>query len=177
MIWLWIVLGIVGVLVLLAIVLAVIGKRLPKEHVASVTVRLNASRERVWKLVDDIERHTDWAKGVTKVERVAGADGKDAWRQFMGRNSFVLTNTRRDEPARLERTISDDHHMFGGKWVYEFAPDGSGCRVTITEYGEVYPAIPRALMHYVLDPSATMRGHLESLARALNETATIERLK
>ncbi len=158
--------------VLAGLVFRVLGQRLPEEHVATVTLLTGRAPAEVFDVVADISRHPAWAKGVTRVERLADRGGCEAWRQFMGRNAFVLVTTRREPPAELVRTIDDDQLLFSGSWTYriEALPGAQGSAVSITEHGRVKSPIPRAMMYYFFDPAMYARQHLASLARHFGET-------
>lgn len=180
MIWVWIVAGIVGVLALLLAVMHVLGKRLPEEHVAAVTLRLaKATPEAVWAVVADVPGYPSWS-AVTRVEKLPAREGRETWRQTMGRNSFVLEVTRSERGRALEFTIADDAKMFSGSWLYEIGAAGGGvggCTVRLTEHGRVGPAIPRFMMKHFMDPGMYVRKqHLKSLAKRMGEEgAAIER--
>ncbi len=159
-----ILLSIFGLIVLVVLVLWTLGRRLPEEHVASSSILVPASREEVWKTLADAGGYATWAADVTKVERLPDRDGREAFRQTMGRNTFVVETTRSEPPSALVRTVADDHRVFSGDWEYALAPEEGGCRVTLTEHGRVRPAIPRFLVQRVFDPATYLKRHLKSLA-------------
>jgi uncharacterized protein YndB with AHSA1/START domain len=169
--WVWIALGVVAVIVLLVVVLSLLGSRLPEEHVATLTLRLNQKPQDVWETISDIGGHKNWARGITRIERLPDHDNHEVWRQHMGRNSFVLETTECQAPVRLVRTIADDHQMFSGNWEYEVGPDGEGTRVKLTEHGRVKGNVPRAMMHYLFGETLYLRRHLVSLAGKFGEQA------
>ena len=172
--WVWIVLGIIGLLVALVVVLRFLGSRLPEEHVASLTLRLKQRPHVVWETIADVAGHKNWARGVTKVERLPDRENREVWRQHMGRNTFVLETTVCQPPVHLVRTIADDHQMFSGDWEYEVQPNGEGTRVRLTEHGRVNNPVARAMMHYMGGEKMTMRRHLTALAGKFGEQAKIE---
>jgi uncharacterized protein YndB with AHSA1/START domain len=169
MLWVWIGVGVVAVLVVLVAVMCAIGSRLPEEHVAGVTLRLKQPPEAVWAVIADTAGYAAWAPGVTRVERLADRDGHEAWRQHMGRNSFVLETTRSDRGRLLVRTIADDHKMFSGRWEYAIAPEVGGCAVTLTEYGRIPSPLPRFMMRYLFSETMYVRKHLAGLAKKFGE--------
>jgi uncharacterized protein YndB with AHSA1/START domain len=115
---LWVLGGVVLLLVLLFVALHLLGKRLPEHHVISSTLRLARTPEEVFAAIADTAGVPSWDKGVTRVERVADRDGHEAWRWHMGRNSLVLSTTRREPPTTLVRTIADEADFFSGDWMY-----------------------------------------------------------
>jgi len=175
MLALWIGLGVVGFLVLVFVVLWVLGKSLPEEHEATVSMHLKAAPQEVFAVIADVDAQPSWAKGVTRVERLPDRGGHDTWRMFMGRNSFVLETTVKDPPVLLTRTVEDDHKMFSGAWTYELLPgSGGGTTVRLTERGRIPGAIPRAMMKYLFGHHGTMKGHMAALAGKFGEQAALE---
>lgn len=171
MMWLWIVLGVVGLLVVAALVLHLLGKRLPEEHTASAAVTLNQPQQVVWDTIADIAGHKNWVKGLTRLERLPDRDGHPVWKQQMGRNSFTLVFSEIQPPTRMVGTIADDAQFFSGHWEYLVTPDGGGTRVNLTERGRVTHAIPRAMMEYIFGKDTYLKRHLRDLAAKFGEKA------
>lgn len=97
-------------------------------------------------------------------------DGRAVWREVAKSGDALLLHTDSLEiGARLERRIVNKDLPFGGKWVYEFTASDQGCKLTITEFGEVYNPIFRFIGHFFLDPSATIRRYLKQLERHLDQ--------
>lgn len=166
---LWIVLGLVGLLVLAALILHVLGTRLPEEHVASASVVLKQPRQAVWDVVSDIGGHKNWVKGLTSIERLPDRDNHEAWRQRMGRNSFVLVFSEKQPPERMVGTIDDEAQFFSGRWEYALTEEPGGTRITLTEHGRVRLAIPRAMMEYLMGKHTYLKKHLRDLAARFGE--------
>jgi uncharacterized protein YndB with AHSA1/START domain len=171
--WLSVV-AIVGLIVLFLATMAILGMRLPEEHAASLTLKLNQTPHMVWETISDIAGHKNWAKGVTKVERLSDHDNHEVWKQYMGRNVFVLETTTFQAPVHLVRTIADERQMFSGSWEYMVLPDGAGTKLQLTERGRVKRAVPRAMMHYLFSESMYLRRHLVSLAEHFGEKPRFE---
>src|SRR3954470_17335334 len=110
--WLWIILGIIALLLVFFVVMGVLGRRLPEDHVATLTLRLNQPVQGVWDVIADAAGHKHWVKGVTSIERLPDRDNHEVWRQRMGRNSFILETTTSHPPTHMVRTIADDNAMF-----------------------------------------------------------------
>lgn len=173
MIAIWIALGVVALILLFVGTLYVIGSRLPVKHTAGAVLDLAQPVERVFDLLADIERQPQWDKKVTGVERLPDENGQPRHRFRMGRNSFVLVTTVSDRPRTLQRTIIDDAKFFGGSWTYEFTPTANGCRVALTERGEIYSAIPRAMMSYLVSPHTYLVGQLKTVAAHFGQAPRI----
>lgn len=171
---LWIVGSIVVLILLAVLVLHLIGRAIPEEHMAASVVSIPAPPEQVYAAIDDIAKQPEWAGGVTKVVMLPEKSGLQQCRMHMGRNKFVLTRTRH-EPARIiERTIEDDCGPFTGTWTYTFAPaivnGKEGCQVKLTEVGRVSQAIPRTVMKHMIGYHSYINKHLLSLGKKFGVT-------
>lgn len=179
------VLAIAGSLLVLAIIAALVlhlvGKKIPEEHTASATIEIPAVPTQVFAVIDDIATHPTWNADVTKVEilpdKVLGGKGEHGGlggvalpqcRMHMGRNSFVLTRTRCEPPRLLERVIEDDKGPFAGTWLYTLAPavvsGKDGTHLRLTETGRIRATIPRALMKHFFGYHVYLNSHLTALA-------------
>jgi len=174
----WIGLGVVLLLAVFLVLAYVLGSRLPEEHVATMSLRLNQRPDAVWGLIADVEKHPSWSPGVNRVERKPDRNGHEAWQQTMGRNSFVLETTEKRAPEGgrggvLLRTITDNNGPFMGSWRYEVAPDGGGTRLRLTEAGRVKSPIPRYIMH-LMGETMYLKSHLKAVAKRFNEPSLPE---
>jgi hypothetical protein len=144
----FVVIGIVSGLVLLVGVVALLGSRLPKAHVASRSIMLHRSPQEVYSFVR--------------------AGGPAVFRED-GVNYAVV----KDVPGELLITrIVDTDLPYSGQWTYTFAPESGGTRVTIREDGEVSNVIFRFMSRYVFGHTATIDSYLNSLAKDLGEDTT-----
>ena len=158
--------GLVALLAIAGVVFTLLGKRLPDTPSARVSVDLARPREEVWRLIDDVRAFPEWLAGINGVETLPDRDGRRAFRQRQGRNSFVLEETLREPPSRVVRTITDDSAFFSGSWDHVLEDLGGGrTRLTVTENGSVKHAIPRAVMHYVFGEDY----YLKRFAKAMRE--------
>ncbi len=173
----WFAMGLVVAAALLCavaiIVLHVKGKRIPVEHEATSVIDIHAPIERVFDAIADVQKHTEWSRGVTRVlvmpDTVHGGVPMQTVRMEMGHNSFVLVRTRIEPPTLLERTITDNRGPFSGTWLYRLkplAPDevGPRCEVRLTERGRVKRPVFRALMKYVFGYHKFTHAHVRALA-------------
>lgn len=143
----YILLIIFGLIMLAGGLLGLYGSFLPATHTASISVVVNAPRERTWDLINSAEQFPDWLKDITKVEMLPSQDGNRVFRQHMGRNSFVLVETISQAPSRVKRTITDDNGPFSGSWDHVLEDAGQGqTKLTVTEEGTIKSPIPRAVM-------------------------------
>ena len=126
-------------------IIGVIGYLLPVSHEASRSAAFNKPPEAIWALIADPGSYGGWWKG---------ADVKSA----------VVESV---PPSRLVTKIVDET-QFGGTWTFEITPEPSGSRLTITERGEIYNVVFRALAKYVFGYTSTMDGFLEAAKKQLD---------
>ena len=139
--WKW--LGIiVAVLVAIPVVLAAIGMFLPKGHVASRRIAINAPPDRVFAAISD-------------PARISASDPPVLVEES-------LPNTRM--VTRVAPNLS-----FGGTWTFELKPtSGGGTELTITEDGEIYNPIFRTLQKLFFSPYKTIDTYQADLVRGLH---------
>ena len=138
---LWSIVGLVGVIG----VIAVIGYFLPVAHEASRSADFNKSPDQVFALIADPNSYKSWWDGAeVKTETV-----------------------ERVPPTKLVTKIVGET-QFGGTWTFDIAPTPNGSRLTITERGEIYNVVFRALAKYAFGYTGTMESFLEAVKKKLN---------
>lgn len=140
-------LRLLAALIAFVVSLTLVGYSLPVEHVASRSTEINAPPEKVFALVSDLENYGSWWPEGTET-RVAVVESVPTSR-------FV---TKIDEPDA----------PFGGTWTMEIVPTAAGSRLTITERGEIYNPVFRALARFVFGYESTMEGCLAAAQRKLS---------
>jgi uncharacterized membrane protein len=168
----YIVVGVLAGIVLLAGVIALIGSRLPKTHSASRSVLLHQSPMQVYAVVRDFESSPKWRSDVERVSVQPGPNGRLQLRE-QGTNGTVNYELTEDVPnQRLVTRILDTDLGYSGKWTYVFIPENENTRVAITEDGEVSNVFFRFMSRYVFGHTATMDSYLTSLAKHFGESGT-----
>ncbi len=176
MIIVWILLPFVLFVGLAALILHLMGRKLPVEHTSFAVIQLRRPAAEVWAVIADAPRQTEWMKQVTKVERLPDRNGRTVWKQTMGRNSFNLEETVVEPPRRLVREIVDNKGPFSGTWEFLLipvpSPDPStqAVKVRLTERGRVTATIPRAVMH-MFGEDMYLKKYLSALATKFGEKA------
>jgi uncharacterized protein YndB with AHSA1/START domain len=161
---LWIVLYIVGGLVGLIVLMAIIGLVLPRDHVASRRVVLACPPDAVWRALVDRDAQPSWRRGLKRVERVDDRRFREVSTQ--GTILFEIVEDRPNE-RRVVR-IADDKLPFGGTWTYELSPaDDGGTALTITEDGFIKNTVFRFLSRTVFSTASTIEKFLADLAKHL----------
>jgi hypothetical protein len=167
MIWIaYIAAGLVGLVVLMAL----IGLALPRDHIAARRSRFATKPDVVWRALMDLDGQTKWRRGLKRIEHV----GTNQFREHTNQGT-ILYEIVEDKPNERRVTrIADDKLPFGGRWIYELAPDGDGTRLTITEDGFIKNPVFRFLSKTVFSTSATMEKFLEDLGKHLGSPASVE---
>lgn len=152
-----------GALCVLLLVMFVIGYLLPVEHVATRSVILPESPERVFARLEDVSTYPQWRSDLSAVEALAGGTHR-RWRE-RGRDgtiTFEIVESR--APLRLVTRIADEQLPFGGGWTFDLAPDGRNTRLTVTERGQVFNPMFRFMSRFVFGHAATLERFLRDLS-------------
>src|SRR5215213_1500734 len=161
----FIVVGIVVGLLVLAGIVALIGSRLPKSYVASRSIVLRRSPQEVYAVVRDFASAPKWRADVKRID-VDAQPGKPLYFREEGKNGTVNYELVEDvPPQRMVTRIRDTDLGYSGQWTYSFAPENGGTRVTIREDGEVSNVLFRFMSRYVFGQTATIESYLTSLSK------------
>ena len=153
----------VALLALLAVLVVVIGWRLPKGHTASRSARVAMPPDAVYQVLADVDRYQTWRPGVKTLTRLPDHDGRPAWIEESGGMKIPLYFERMERPALLVTRIADPALPFGGTWTYRIAPAPGGCELTITEDGEVTNPIFRFMSRFVFGYYKTLDEFVANL--------------
>ena len=165
----FIVVGVIALVVVLVGVVALIGSRLPKSHVASRSILLHRSPQDVYAVVRNFESAPSWRADVKRIDVDVRAGGPVHFREE-GKHGTVNYALVEDVPAtRMVTKILDTDLGYSGQWTYMFTPENGGTRVTIREDGEVSNVIFRFMSRYVFGQTSTIDSYLTSLARHFGE--------
>ena len=165
----FIVVGVIACLVVLVGIVALIGSRLPRSHVASRTILLHRAPQDVYAVVRNFESAPKWRSDVKQVE----VEGSVYFRE-VGKNGTVNYELVEDVPdEKMVTRIRDTDLGYSGQWTYMFAPENGGTRVTIREDGEVSNVIFRFMSQHVFGQTATIDSYLTSLAKHFGEDTKI----
>jgi uncharacterized membrane protein len=168
----YIAVGVVAAVVLLAGVIALIGSQLPKSHVAVRSIFLRQSPEKVYAVIRDFGSAPSWRSDVKRIEVLPQTSGPLHFREE-GSNGTVNYELAEDVPnQRMVTRILDTDLGYSGKWIYALAAENNGTQVTITEDGEVSNVLFRFMSRYVFGQTSTLDGYLTSLAKRFGEDAT-----
>jgi uncharacterized protein YndB with AHSA1/START domain len=147
-----------------------IGSLLPQNHTASRTAQLKEPPERVWSTITGIAEFPTWRPDVKSVEMLPAHDGHLEWREVSAKGNKLTFEAETFEPSRhLVTRITDEDLPFGGSWDHTIAADNGGCRITISEHGEVYNPVFRVVTRF-MSQTATIDAYLTALAAKLGDT-------
>jgi Polyketide cyclase / dehydrase and lipid transport len=161
---------IAGGLVGLVLVMALIGLALPRDHVAARRTVLAKPPDEVWAALTDLGLQPGWRRGLSRIDQ---ADAK-RFTEHTGQGKIAYEVVE-ERPCELRITrIADDKLPFGGRWIYELAPEGAGTRLTITEDGFIKNPLFRFLAKTVFSMGATIEQLMTDLGKHLGAPSAIE---
>lgn len=165
----YIVVAVVVAVVLLVGVMALIGSRLPKNHVASRSIFLRKPPQDVYAVIRDFASMSKWRADVKQVDVEASPGGPVYFREDC-KHGIVNYELIEDVPnQRMVTKIRDTDLGYGGQWTYMLAAENGGTRVTIREDGEVSNVLFRFMSRYIFGQTSTMDSYLNSLANHFGE--------
>jgi uncharacterized protein YndB with AHSA1/START domain len=153
-----------SLLVAIVLLVAIIGWMLPAAHVATREGTFAASPDAIWKAITDVDAFPSWRSDVKSVERVAGTE-KLTWIERGGSGTLTFVVDVSDAPRRLVTRIADPKLPFGGTWTYDLSSSSGGTVLRITENGEIYNPIFRALARFVFGYESTLTSYLDALKK------------
>ncbi len=164
----WILLYAVAGLAVLILALVVVGACLPVAHKASRSAFLGRPPDEVWIAITDFAALPSWRTDLKEVERLADQEGHPVWREtYRNGQSVPYRLVESVAPKRLVGRIADPKLPFGGTWTWELEPADGGTRLTVTEDGEIYNLIFRALARFVFGHDGTIVRYLTDLEKRL----------
>jgi hypothetical protein len=156
----WVLIGALIVAGIL-IVVVLIGALLPKQHVASRSIAVNAAPEAVWNVVSG---PPTWRPDVKSYEELPSQNGHRIWRETDKHGQTITYEAiQASAPRHLVTKIADPKLPFGGTWTIEITPQAQGCSVSITENGEVYNPIFRFVSRFIMGHTASIDAYLKAL--------------
>ncbi len=147
--------------------IAAFGAMLPKEHVATRRARYKQTPEALFAVITG---PPDWRPQVVKCELLPDREGRRAWKEFDQRGETITYEAAETiTPSRYVTRIADKSLPFGGRWVFLLQPVAGGTEVTITEEGEIYNLLFRALAKLVFRYTSSIDDYLRALGAKFGE--------
>jgi uncharacterized protein YndB with AHSA1/START domain len=160
--------GLIGLLLIVALVLYLAGSRMPREHRSVVTVDLRAPRAAVWKAITDYAAMPQWWPALKSIRVEKLPDGTElTWNTDAHGHEIPFRTGESRVNEKLVRIIAKDDLPFGGTWTYELADTNDGTRLTLTEDGIIRPPIFRAIAKWFFGLDTNQRDHLAHLEKHL----------
>jgi uncharacterized protein YndB with AHSA1/START domain len=157
---------VIRILIALGIIILgmiITGTLLPEKHEASVSRDFQSNRDEVWAVLADFSHWPEWRSDLKDIK--------------LGTNSFTEVSKsgeaveyRVEEfstPERMVTRIITPDLPYGGAWTYELVATDTGCRLTITEHGEVYNPLFRFLSKFAFGHTATVEQYLDDLGKRI----------
>lgn len=163
---------ITGLLLGSVLLVVVIGYTLPEQHVAARAISLRQQPADVFALITNFKEEPSWRSDVQQVELLPDRDGHTGFREKSRQGALTFEVLESNPPQRLVTRIADKDLPFGGEWIFEVSPLPSGCRLNITERGEIYNPVFRFVSRFILGYGATLDSYLNNVAHKFGETAT-----
>lgn len=165
--------GIVGgSLVALIIIVVIVGALLPRNHVASVAVRIAAPPAAVWSALVQPEAFPTWRGDVSRVEMLTSTVNGPSWREYTRNGPLTMGIERSEAPHRLATRILDENLPYGGTWEFDIAADeSSASRVMITERGWVSNPLFRFVSRFIMGHTSSMETYLRALSKHFGSEA------
>jgi hypothetical protein len=160
----------IGVVLAISIVLViVIGYLLPVRHVSARVISLRRGPDETFALITDVQNAATWRTGLRKVELLPANDGLTRFREASDDGTITYEIVDLKPPTRMVTRISDPKLPFGGYWIYEISSMPEGCRLNITERGEIYNPVFRFVSRFFLGYHRSLDKYLESVGRKFRE--------
>jgi uncharacterized protein YndB with AHSA1/START domain len=156
---------IIGIFILMFLAVLILGLLQPVKHSVTRSVHLKQKPETVFAMLEDSANLPNWSSTVMKVEPLPAREGKPCARVTMrwGHMQMIMTQLERTPPTRLVGSMAKEGGPVLGTWTYQIVAEPDGCRVALTEDGELKNPIYRAL--------ARMRGLDANITQTLRDLA------
>jgi uncharacterized protein YndB with AHSA1/START domain len=170
--WVWVALSTVA---MAAAVVALVGAMLPVGHAAARRARFEQPAAAVYEAITDIDAFARWRPGLKSVEWLPDRHGRRCYREVSKFGPMEIAIERAEPGRRLVTCIVTPASPFGGSWTYELEETGNGAAtvLTITENGEVYNVVFRALSRFVFGHASTIDGYLRALGKKFGQEVSI----
>lgn len=160
------------VVVAAGLLASVVGIFLPRRHVVSRSVPLDASPDEVYRTIRDVGTAPAWRTGIDRVEILEPADGRPRFRETARRDAVTYQIERDDPPRTFVTRIMNTDLGYSGAWTFDLVAAPSGSQLTITETGEVSNVLFRTISTLVIGHTRTIDAYLRDLDRHLRARRT-----
>lgn len=145
------------------------GALAPAEHSATVEAEVALPPTKVWEVLADVEKFPEWRSGLQEVRDYD--EENRSWVEVYENGDLPLRITEEVKEKRLVLTIDDEELPFRGTWTFVIEKTDKGCRVHLTEEGEITNLAVRFMARMLMDEKETVRVFLGDLERRCAEVA------
>jgi len=156
------------------VLVVVIGYALPKKHITARAIPLRQKPAEVFALISNFKEAPSWRPDVREVELLPPTNSRMRFVEKSKNGEITMEVMQTDSPQRLVTRVADSKLPFGGFWIFEILPAPDGCRLNITERGEIYNPVFRFVSRFILGYSATLDTYLKNVARKFGSIADPE---
>ncbi len=146
---------------LIVVLVLAVGFATPARHEATVAQSFRMAPDALFAIVTDFKGYTAWRTGMKSIE-VSEDNQRIVETGGYGVIPYVVKESI--PGRRLVTEIDDSELQFGGTWTFEFAPEGEGTRLTITERGFVKNVVFRFFSRF-MSQDATIKQFLADLGK------------
>lgn len=144
-----------------------VGWMLPVSHEASRSADVAKTPAEVYSLVSDVRNYAAWWPDISRVEMLVDEPGRTTFREHMSDGPIVMSVVSLTPPTQFVTKIDDPDQPFGGTWTFDISETPTGARITVTERGEIYNPIFRAMARLVFGYTGTMESFLGAAQQRL----------
>jgi hypothetical protein len=145
------------------------GAKQPVDHSVSVTGVVEAPQQKVFSIITDVARGSQWRPAVKSVTVLQKDNNRDHWVEHLDHGQFMtFLATRTEPPFRRDVLLDDPKASYGGTWMYELAPGPSPNTTTlkITEAGFIRPPVYRFIMAHVFGMTHNLDEYMKDIQNA-----------
>jgi len=127
------------------------GLMTPGEYKGSLGKEINASQDKIWSRLTDVENLPNIREEIKSVEVLSTKDGYvDVWKEYTKRDYFMkLKTVERTPKTKLVTKIMETNIGLEGEWSYELENRGANkCYVRISENSKVTSLLMRSYMKF-----------------------------
>jgi Polyketide cyclase / dehydrase and lipid transport len=158
-------------LVAVGFIIVLTGFLLPRQHVASRAISLHRNEEEIFRLISDFTAAPSWRSEVKEVELLPPSQGRMRFREKSTNGVLTMEVIESNPPSHMATRIADEHLPFGGMWIFDITPTAEGCRLNITERGEIYNPVFRFAARFFLGYHRTLDTYLQNVGRKFGESS------
>ena len=156
---------------IVVLIAVIIGFLLPKQHVASRAIALHRKQADVFQLISDFKAAPSWRSDVREVDLLPPSGGHIHYRERGANGTITMEIVESNSPSRMVSQIADKSLPFGGMWIFDISPTAEGCRLNITERGEIYNPVFRFVSRFFLGYHRTLDTYLQNVSRKFEESS------